>query len=175
MPSYSVSIRAIETEKHQVIDKRRNEILEEIEESKAFFQVVTLFALLSNFCCKPTQYFAYQSASNFFEISSSVFFFFLSFRCMMVPGIFIKGRLTKSKAWICLVRLLFVKRLIWSITLEQETAQIFVSSVVILYATFIMFIIIFSFSPYEVTKTESCSCMLWLSLSFQVYHDTSHK
>ncbi|KAF3438025.1 hypothetical protein FNV43_RR20781 [Rhamnella rubrinervis] len=39
MPSHSVSIRAIETEKYQVIDKRRNEILEEIEESKAFFQV----------------------------------------------------------------------------------------------------------------------------------------
>ncbi|KAF3438241.1 hypothetical protein FNV43_RR21002 [Rhamnella rubrinervis] len=38
MPSHSVSIRAIETVKYQVIDKRRNEILEEIEESKAFFE-----------------------------------------------------------------------------------------------------------------------------------------
>ena len=111
MPSYSVSIRAIETEKHQVIDKRRNEILEEIEESKAFFQVVTLNSLLSNFCCKPTQYFTYQSASNFLKYLLR-FFFFLPFRCMMVPCIFIKGGLTQSKAWICLVRLLFVKRLI---------------------------------------------------------------
>ena len=77
MPSYSVSIRAIETEKHQVIDKRRNEILEEIEESKAFVQVVTLFALLSNFCCKPTQYFAYQSASNFLKYLLRFFSFHL--------------------------------------------------------------------------------------------------
>lgn len=53
MPSHSVSIRAIETEKYQVIDKRRNEILEEIEESKAFFQVVNLIALLSNFVVNP--------------------------------------------------------------------------------------------------------------------------
>lgn len=34
-----MSIRAIDTEKYKVIDKQRNEILEEIEESKAFFQV----------------------------------------------------------------------------------------------------------------------------------------
>ena len=74
MSSYSVSIRAIETEKYQVIDKRRNEILEEIEESKAFFQVVTLNSLLSNFCCKPTQYFAYQSASNFLKYLLRFFF-----------------------------------------------------------------------------------------------------
>nr|XP_015900835.1 uncharacterized ATP-dependent helicase YprA isoform X4 [Ziziphus jujuba var. spinosa] len=39
LPSHSVSIRAIETEKYRVVDKQRNEILEEIEESKAFFQV----------------------------------------------------------------------------------------------------------------------------------------
>ncbi|KAK9278899.1 hypothetical protein L1049_028480 [Liquidambar formosana] len=39
VPSHAVSIRAIETEKYKVIDKQRNEILEEIEESKAFFQV----------------------------------------------------------------------------------------------------------------------------------------
>lgn len=38
-PSHAVSIRAIETEKYTVIDQKRNEILEEIEESKAFFQV----------------------------------------------------------------------------------------------------------------------------------------
>ena len=76
MSSYSVSIRAVETEKYQVIDNRRNEILEEIEESKAFFQVVTLFALLSNFCCKPTQYFAYQSARKFLKYLLPLFFFF---------------------------------------------------------------------------------------------------
>ncbi|GMQ11009.1 hypothetical protein CsSME_00053793 [Camellia sinensis var. sinensis] len=39
MPSRNVSIRAIETEKYKVIDKQKNEVLEEIEESKAFFQV----------------------------------------------------------------------------------------------------------------------------------------
>ncbi|KAI8543129.1 hypothetical protein RHMOL_Rhmol08G0194400 [Rhododendron molle] len=39
MPSRSVSIRAIETEKYKVIDKQKNELLEEIEESRAFFQV----------------------------------------------------------------------------------------------------------------------------------------
>ncbi|KAF5177122.1 Atp-dependent helicase hrq1 [Thalictrum thalictroides] len=38
-PSYGVSIRAIETEKYKVIDKKTNEVIEEIEESKAFFQV----------------------------------------------------------------------------------------------------------------------------------------
>ncbi|KAK2990709.1 hypothetical protein RJ640_017012 [Escallonia rubra] len=39
MPSHAISIRAIESERYKVIDKRKNEILEEIEESKAFFQV----------------------------------------------------------------------------------------------------------------------------------------
>ncbi|GFY85675.1 UBQ, helicase-c and DEAD-like helicase domain-containing protein [Actinidia rufa] len=39
MPSHAVSIRAIETEKYKVIDKQKNEVLEEIEESRAFFQV----------------------------------------------------------------------------------------------------------------------------------------
>ncbi|CAL5441534.1 unnamed protein product [Camellia sinensis] len=39
MPSHNVSIRAIETEKYKVIVKQKNEVLEEIEESKAFFQV----------------------------------------------------------------------------------------------------------------------------------------
>ncbi|KAL6995021.1 hypothetical protein U1Q18_005155 [Sarracenia purpurea var. burkii] len=38
-PSRAVSIRAIETEKYKVIDKQKNEVLEEIEESRAFFQV----------------------------------------------------------------------------------------------------------------------------------------
>ncbi|PIA57639.1 hypothetical protein AQUCO_00600395v1 [Aquilegia coerulea] len=38
-PSYGVSIRAIETEKYEVIDKETNKCIEEIEESKAFFQV----------------------------------------------------------------------------------------------------------------------------------------
>ncbi|XP_057952391.1 uncharacterized protein LOC131146670 isoform X2 [Malania oleifera] len=39
MPSHAVSIRAIEAERYKVIDKQRNELLEEIEESRAFFQV----------------------------------------------------------------------------------------------------------------------------------------
>ncbi|XP_072971707.1 uncharacterized protein [Typha angustifolia] len=38
-PSYSVSLRAIENEKYRVVDRFSNETLEEIEESKAFFQV----------------------------------------------------------------------------------------------------------------------------------------
>lgn len=38
-PSHAVSIRAIENEKYQVIHKQSNEVLEEIEESRAFFQV----------------------------------------------------------------------------------------------------------------------------------------
>lgn len=42
MPSRSVSIRAIETERYKVIDQQTEEILEEIEESKAFFQVMIL-------------------------------------------------------------------------------------------------------------------------------------
>ncbi|CAM8942689.1 unnamed protein product [Rhodiola kirilowii] len=37
-PSQAVSIRAIETEKYKVMDKQRGEVLEEIEESRAFFQ-----------------------------------------------------------------------------------------------------------------------------------------
>ncbi|XWS37243.1 hypothetical protein CRYUN_Cryun19dG0026700 [Craigia yunnanensis] len=39
MPSRSISIRAIEAERYIVIDTQLNEILEEIEESRAFFQV----------------------------------------------------------------------------------------------------------------------------------------
>lgn len=39
IPSHNVSIRAIENERYKVIDKLRNDVLEEIEESKAFFQV----------------------------------------------------------------------------------------------------------------------------------------
>ncbi|KAK6148636.1 hypothetical protein DH2020_019548 [Rehmannia glutinosa] len=38
-PSNTVHIRAIETERYKVIDQIKNEVLEEIEESKAFFQV----------------------------------------------------------------------------------------------------------------------------------------
>ncbi|GKU95107.1 hypothetical protein SLEP1_g8507 [Rubroshorea leprosula] len=38
-PSRAISIRAIEAERYKVIETRRDEILEEIEESKAFFQV----------------------------------------------------------------------------------------------------------------------------------------
>ncbi|KAM0844894.1 hypothetical protein ACQ4PT_056753 [Festuca glaucescens] len=38
-PSQTVSIRAIEHDKYSVIDKLNNRLLEEIEESKAFFQV----------------------------------------------------------------------------------------------------------------------------------------
>lgn len=37
-PSHAVSIRAIESERYKVMDQK-NEVLEEIEESKAFFQV----------------------------------------------------------------------------------------------------------------------------------------
>lgn len=39
VPSHAISIRAIESERYKVIDKQKNEVLEEIEESKAFFQV----------------------------------------------------------------------------------------------------------------------------------------
>ncbi|XP_050223034.1 uncharacterized protein LOC126673096 isoform X2 [Mercurialis annua] len=38
-PSHEISIRAIEAVRYRVIDVKRNEVLEEIEESKAFFQV----------------------------------------------------------------------------------------------------------------------------------------
>ena len=38
-PSHAVIIRAIEHDKYKVIDKLNNRLLEEIEESKAFFQV----------------------------------------------------------------------------------------------------------------------------------------
>lgn len=41
LPSRAVNIRAIETVRYSVIDKKKNEVLEEIEESKAFFQVLT--------------------------------------------------------------------------------------------------------------------------------------
>ncbi|GAB2270176.1 hypothetical protein Dimus_005080 [Dionaea muscipula] len=39
MPSYGICIRAIESERYKVIDQQKNIVLEEIEESKAFFQV----------------------------------------------------------------------------------------------------------------------------------------
>ncbi|CAL0305025.1 unnamed protein product [Lupinus luteus] len=39
LPSHSVKIRAIEAVRYSVIDQEENEVLEEIEESKAFFQV----------------------------------------------------------------------------------------------------------------------------------------
>ncbi|KAL2639720.1 hypothetical protein AAZV13_06G185700 [Glycine max] len=39
LPSHAVNIRAIETLRYSVIDQKKNEVLEEIEESKAFFQV----------------------------------------------------------------------------------------------------------------------------------------
>ncbi|XP_057441075.1 uncharacterized protein LOC130732945 isoform X2 [Lotus japonicus] len=38
-PSQAVNIRAIETVRYSVIDQKKNEVLEEVEESKAFFQV----------------------------------------------------------------------------------------------------------------------------------------
>ncbi|KAI3954476.1 hypothetical protein MKW92_053461 [Papaver armeniacum] len=38
-PSYAISIRAIETEKYKLINNETDEVLEEIEESKAFFQI----------------------------------------------------------------------------------------------------------------------------------------
>ncbi|KMT10853.1 hypothetical protein BVRB_5g113540 isoform A [Beta vulgaris subsp. vulgaris] len=38
-PSRSISIRAMESEKYKVADGKTNEVLEEIEESRAFFQV----------------------------------------------------------------------------------------------------------------------------------------
>nr|KYP47965.1 Putative ATP-dependent helicase HRQ1 [Cajanus cajan] len=39
LPSHVVNIRAIETVRYSVVDLKKNEVLEEIEESKAFFQV----------------------------------------------------------------------------------------------------------------------------------------
>lgn len=39
MPSRSVSIRAIDQERYKVIDMQKDEVIEEIEESQAFFQV----------------------------------------------------------------------------------------------------------------------------------------
>jgi len=39
LPSHTVNIRAIENVRYSVIDQKKNEVLEEIEESKAFFQV----------------------------------------------------------------------------------------------------------------------------------------
>ncbi|KAI9088363.1 hypothetical protein K1719_029812 [Acacia pycnantha] len=39
LPSHAVNIRAIETIRYEVIDQQRKRVLEEIEESKAFFQV----------------------------------------------------------------------------------------------------------------------------------------
>lgn len=42
MPSHGISIRAIESVRYSVIDKKQNKVLEEIEESKAFFQVAKL-------------------------------------------------------------------------------------------------------------------------------------
>lgn len=42
-PSDAVNIRAIETSTYLVIDIHKNEVLEKIEESKAFFQVLLPF------------------------------------------------------------------------------------------------------------------------------------
>lgn len=42
IPSRGVSIRAIESEKYKVIDMKNYQVLEEIEESKAFFQVIII-------------------------------------------------------------------------------------------------------------------------------------
>ncbi|XP_014494554.1 uncharacterized protein LOC106756587 isoform X7 [Vigna radiata var. radiata] len=39
LPSHAVNIRAIETVRYSVIDQKKYQVLEEIEESKAFFQV----------------------------------------------------------------------------------------------------------------------------------------
>ncbi|XP_062159413.1 uncharacterized protein LOC133866791 isoform X4 [Alnus glutinosa] len=39
MPSHSVSIRSIENVRYEVLDQRNDEVLEEVEESKAFFQI----------------------------------------------------------------------------------------------------------------------------------------
>lgn len=41
-----MSIRAIETERYKVINQKNDEILEEIEENKAFFQVSTLLCVV---------------------------------------------------------------------------------------------------------------------------------
>lgn len=41
LPSQAVNIRAIETVRYSVIDQKKEQVLEEIEESKAFFQVLT--------------------------------------------------------------------------------------------------------------------------------------
>jgi hypothetical protein len=38
-PSQSVSIRAIDAERYKIIDLDKNDVIEEVEESKAFFQV----------------------------------------------------------------------------------------------------------------------------------------
>ncbi|KAK7304223.1 hypothetical protein RJT34_15350 [Clitoria ternatea] len=39
LPSHAINIRAMETVRYSVIDQKKNEVLEEIEESRAFFQV----------------------------------------------------------------------------------------------------------------------------------------
>ncbi|XP_054806101.1 uncharacterized protein LOC129308773 isoform X2 [Prosopis cineraria] len=39
LPSHAVNIRAIETIRYEVVDQQRKKVLEEIEESKAFFQI----------------------------------------------------------------------------------------------------------------------------------------
>ncbi|XAR63838.1 DNA helicase [Bertholletia excelsa] len=39
IPSHNISIRAIETEKYKLIDQKTHQVLEEIEEGRAFFQV----------------------------------------------------------------------------------------------------------------------------------------
>jgi DEAD/DEAH box helicase domain-containing protein len=44
MPSRGISIRAMESIRYRVIEMQWNEVLEEIEKSKAFFQVeISLF------------------------------------------------------------------------------------------------------------------------------------
>lgn len=69
MPSHSVSIRSIEREKYKVMDHEEKEI-EEIEESKAFFQVKHLYLLPLSFRLsfqlppsqKPVKYFGHCSS-----------------------------------------------------------------------------------------------------------------
>ena len=48
-PSQGVSIRAISPEKYTVIDQATNEVIEEVEENKAFFEV--LVCEQSKVCC----------------------------------------------------------------------------------------------------------------------------
>ena len=77
MPSHSVSIRSIEREKYKVMDHQEKEI-EEIEESKAFFQVAFFFI---SFASKATlfgtmffQAFFVVASLKMFEVLWTLFF-----------------------------------------------------------------------------------------------------